>query len=125
VEEVRADGATAQAPPGVAALGAHPVGAESDRIDGRHLEAGVVEAPVAAGDEPEDVVVAGSGVEERHQAVDPVTHAKPEHLGVELGHQLWLGREQQRVPQPARHHVVGGLLPLRHSDALPAGAHVG
>src|SRR6266508_2565749 len=62
VEEVRADGVTAQAPSRLAPPGAHPVGAERDRVDGRHLEAAVMEAAVAAGDEPEDVVIAGPGV---------------------------------------------------------------
>src|SRR5271155_3340855 len=43
VEEVRPDGVPAQAPARTAAAGAHPVGADRDRVDGRHLEAGVVE----------------------------------------------------------------------------------
>ena len=47
VEEVGADRVPPQAPAGVPAPGAHPVGAERDRVDGRHLEAGVVEAAVA------------------------------------------------------------------------------
>jgi hypothetical protein len=59
------------APAGVASPGAHPVGADRDRVDGRHLEAGVVEAAVGAGDEAEHVVIAGAGVEERDEAVDP------------------------------------------------------
>jgi hypothetical protein len=50
-------------------LARDPVGADGDRVDGRDLEAGVVEAAVGAGDEAEDVVVAGPGVEERHQVV--------------------------------------------------------
>jgi hypothetical protein len=95
VEEVRADGVAAKAPSGLASLGPHPVGADGDRIEGRHLEAGVVEATVATGDEAEDVVVAGPGIEESHQAVDPVAHPKAQHLGVEVGHLLLLGREQQ------------------------------
>src|SRR5580693_931014 len=41
VEEVRSDGVAAQAPARVASLGAHPVGADRDRVDGGNLEAGV------------------------------------------------------------------------------------
>ncbi len=67
--------------PAVPAPGAHPVRAERDRVDGRHLEAGVVEAPVAAGDEPEDVMVARPGVEERHQPADPVADPQAQHAG--------------------------------------------
>src|ERR1700736_92104 len=70
VEEVRPDRVTSQSPPGVASPAAHPVGTERDRVDGRHLEAGVMKARMAAGDEPEDVMVPGTRVEERHQAVD-------------------------------------------------------
>src|SRR3984957_1811943 len=66
VEEVRSDGVAAQAPACLVALGAHPVGADRDRVDGRDLEAGVVEAAVGAGDEAEDVVIARPGVQERH-----------------------------------------------------------
>src|SRR5580704_15602718 len=51
VEEVRSDGVAAQAPARLAALGAHPVGAHRDRVDGRDLEAGMVETAVGAGDE--------------------------------------------------------------------------
>src|SRR5580693_6430663 len=64
MEEVRSDGVAAQAPARLAALGAHPVGAHRDRVDGRDLEAGMVETAVGAGDEPEDVVVAWPGVQE-------------------------------------------------------------
>src|ERR1035438_5863910 len=67
VEEVRADGVTAQAPAGLAALGTHPVGADRDRVDRRHLEAGVVETAVGAGDEPEDVMITWAGVQEGDQ----------------------------------------------------------
>jgi hypothetical protein len=60
----------------------------------------VVEAAVGAGDEPEDVVVAWPGVQERHQVVvDGVADPQPEHLGVELGHLHGLRGEQQRVPE--------------------------
>ncbi len=83
-----------------------------------------MEAGVAAADESEDVVVPGSGVEEGHEAADAVTDPQPEHLGVEVGHLLWLGGEQQRVSETAGHHVLGGLLPLRHTDPLHAAAHV-
>src|SRR6266498_254292 len=125
VEEVRADRVAAQAPPGLASPSAHPVSAERDRVDGGHLEAGVVEPAVRAADEPEDVVVAGPGVEERHEAADTVTDPQPQHLGIEVGHLLGLRSEQQRVAQPARQHVFGGPLPLRDPDPLPAGADVG
>ena len=124
VEEVRADGVAAQAPAGLPAPAAHPVGADRDRVDGRHLEAGVVEAAVGAGDEPEDVVVARPGVEERDQARDPVADPQAQHLGVELGHLLGLRGEQQGVPEPAGQHVLGGPRPLGHADPLPAAAHV-
>src|SRR6266545_4309545 len=97
VEEVRADRVAAQAPPGLASPSAHPVSAERDRVDGGHLEAGVVEPAVRAADEPEDVVVAGPGVEERHEAADTVTDPQPQHLGIEVGHLLGLRSEQQRV----------------------------
>src|ERR1022692_1851782 len=86
VEEVRADGVTAQAPPGVASPAAHPVGTERDRVNGRHLETGVMKARMAAGDESEDVMVAWPGVEEGHETVDSVTHPEAEHVGVEAGH---------------------------------------
>jgi hypothetical protein len=56
--------------------------------------------------------------------VDPVTHPQPEHPGVELGLALRLRREQQRVPEPARRDVAGGLLPLGRSDPLLRAAHV-
>src|ERR1019366_2294407 len=97
----------AQPPPLVVSLAAHPIGAERNRVDGGHLEAGVVEARMAAGDEPENVMIPGPGIEERHEAVDPVADAKPEHLGVEVGHLLRLRREKQRVPETARHDIVG------------------
>ena len=125
VEEVGSDGVTAQAPARFAALGAHSVGADRDRVDGRDLEAGVVEAAVGAGDEPEDVMVARPGVQERHHVVvDRVADPQPEHLGVELGHPCGLRGEQQRVPEALREHVPGRVGPLRDADPLAAAAHV-
>ena len=102
----------AEARAGLAALLPHPVGAQRDRVDRRHLEAGMVEPTVAASDEPEHMVVTASGVEEGHLPVDGVADPQAEHVGVEPGHLLGLGGEQQRVAQPAGHHVLGGLQPL-------------
>jgi hypothetical protein len=125
VEEVRPDGVPAQAPARTAAADAHPVGADRDGVDGRHLEAGVVEAPVGAGDEAEHVVVAGSGIEERDPVVvDGVADAQPQDLGVEVGHRAGLGGEQQGVTQPAGQHVLGGFGPLGDVEPLLGGAHV-
>ena len=85
----------------------------------------MVEAAVGAGDEAEDVVVAGPGVEERHQVVvDRVAEPQPEHLGVELGHPRGLRGEQQRVPEPPGQHVLGGLPPLGDVEPLAGAAHV-
>jgi hypothetical protein len=100
------------------------LGADRDRVDRGHLEAGVVETPVRAGDEAEHVVITGARVEERDQAMDRVADPEPEHLGVEVGHLLRLGREKQRVPQALGQHVLGGFWPRRDADPLPASAHV-
>jgi hypothetical protein len=80
---------------------------------------------VRRGDEPEDVVVARPSVEERdHVVVDRVADVQAEYPGVERGHTCRLRREQQRVAQPARHHICGDVAPLRRADALPAGSGV-
>src|SRR5919106_2315020 len=125
VEEVRADGVAAQPPSCVSSPAAHAIGAKGDGVDGWHLEASVVEARVAAGDEPEDVVVAGSGVQECHQVMDAVADAQAEHCGVEVRHLLRLGCEQQGVAQSAWHDIRCGLLPLRDTDPLAVGPDIG
>src|SRR5579859_1575650 len=125
VEEVRSDGMAAYPPARLAALAAHAVGADRDRVDGRDLETGVVEAAVGAGDEAEDVVVAWSGVEEGHQVVvDRVAEPQPQHLGVELRHPGRLRGEQQRVPEPPGQDVAGGLPPLGDVETLAGAADV-
>src|SRR5512140_1736850 len=50
---------------------------------------------------------AGPRVAERHQVVvNGVADPQPEPLGVEVRHPPGLGGEQQRVPEPARQHVL-------------------
>src|SRR6202050_1756725 len=97
--------------------GSHPVGAERDRVDGRNLEAGVVEARMSRCDEPEHVVVTGTRVQERDAVmVDHVADSQAKHADVEGGHRGRPGGKEQRVPEPPGADVVRNLKPGRLAE---------
>src|SRR5579871_2224780 len=101
VEEVRGERVPAGAKALLESRIAHAPYAEADVVDAGDLEAGVLESPMGAGNEPEAMMVddAVARRHERNLAFRPVAGAQAQHVGEELLGALVVGGEHQRVPE--------------------------
>src|ERR1700678_3125178 len=78
-----------------------------------------MQATMAARQEAENMMVAGSAVKERDSASDPVRDTQAQGLHVKPLHAEYVGREEQGVPEPARPRPrVAHVQPLSFVDTV-------